>query len=115
MRGPYVSGTNIREAIPKAEASIRVTHAVHRQPRWESTMKPPTIGPKIGPIKAAAAYTETATPRSLGLKISAKTPGVTAIAAVPKKPMKNRQMRMVCRFCAVATGIWKMQKTAYPE
>jgi hypothetical protein len=65
----------------------------------------------MGPINAAAAYTETAIPRSFGLKISAKTPGVTAIAEVPKKPMKNRQMRIVYTFCATATGIWKMQKT----
>lgn len=34
--------------------------------------------------------------------------------ALAKKPPKNRQTKMVCKFCATATGIWKIAKIKNP-
>lgn len=45
MRGADVSGMAKRATIPMGAARMRVIHAVHRQPRYESTMNPPTMGP----------------------------------------------------------------------
>lgn len=45
MRGPEVSGMTYRPTRPTTAARISVIHAVHLQPRYESTTKPPTMGP----------------------------------------------------------------------
>lgn len=75
-------------------------------------MKPPMMGPSVGPMKVAAEKRHAATPRSIGSKKSANAPPTTARGAEAKKPPKKRQTKMVCKFVATATGIWKMAKMA---
>ncbi|EZF95606.1 hypothetical protein H113_04053 [Trichophyton rubrum MR1459] len=87
---------------------MRVIQLVHRQPRCEGTMNPPIIGPAMGPKKVAAQKPAAAIPRSTGSQRSTKAPPTTARVTEPKAPIKNRQMRIVARFCATATGIWNM-------
>lgn len=73
------------------------------------------IGPATGPINVAAANTATATPRSTGSQKSAKAPPTIANGAEAKHPPKKRQIMMVSKFCATATGIWNMANTVYPK
>ena len=68
------------------------------------------MGPAMGPIKVAAAKTQTATPRSTGPQKSASAPPTMANGAEAKAPPKKRHSMMVYRFCATATGIWKIAK-----
>jgi hypothetical protein len=70
----------------------------------------PMIGPAIGPMKVAAAKTQTAMPLSTGPKKSASAPPTIARGAEAKAPPKNRQSIIVYKFDATATGIWKMAK-----
>jgi len=95
---------------PKKAAMMRVMYAVHLQPRYDCVMKPPMIGPAIGPMNVAAAKTHTAIPLSTGPKKSARVPPTIARGAEAKTPPKNRHSMIVYRFCATATGIWKMAK-----
>jgi hypothetical protein len=113
--------------VPKKAAMMRVIQAVHLQPRYDCVMKPlfggqqvsrdieevvayPMIGPAIGPMNVAAAKTQTAMPLSTGPKKSARAPPTIARGADAKAPPKNRHSIIVYKFCATATGIWKMAK-----
>lgn len=68
-------------------------------------MKPPIIGPSVGPMNVDAPNSVIATPRLIGSKKSASAPPTTARGADAKKPPKKRQIMIVCRFVATATGI----------
>jgi hypothetical protein len=73
------------------------------------------IGPPTGPMNVAAAKTQTATPLSTGSQKSARAPPTIPRGADAKQPPMKRQIMIVSRFCATATGIWKIAKTAYPK
>jgi len=77
-------------------------------------MNEPMTGPATGPAKTAPAKTDVAMPRSMGSIKSTYMPPMMARGAEPNVPARKRQMKIVSRFCATATGIWKMQKTIMP-
>lgn len=94
---------------------INVIQEVHLQPRLDSVMKPPAIGPATGPAKPPAAKTHIAYARGIGSHKSASAPPTTARGAEAKKPPRNRPTHIVVMFRASATGIWKMANSANPE
>ena len=66
---------------------MRVIHSVHRHvTREDCPMKPPTIGPKIGPMKAALANTGNANTRSIGDQRSEMEPPAHVSGVEPKNP-----------------------------
>lgn len=73
-----------------------------------------TIGPKMGPTNKAAENIGIENPRSLWFQKSAKEPPMTLTGEEPIKPCRNRHTRTVSRFCATATGIWKIAKMVKP-
>src|SRR5271155_4842105 len=100
--------------MPNAVPTMRVIHAVHLQPKCYSVMKPPTTGPATGPTNVAPVNTDIATPLSSGPQKSTKVPLTTVNGDEPKDPEEKRHSIIVSRFCATATGIWKMQKMLNP-
>ena len=72
--GSNVSGMIKNPSVEKKNAIIAVIYSVHRQPRYDIVINPPTTGPATGPMKVAAAKTATAIPRFTGSNISANIP-----------------------------------------
>ena len=60
--GGYVSGMVTAPRIHRAPVKIAIKPSTHRQPSV-SPRNPPAIGPKVGPMKGAAAKTDMARPR----------------------------------------------------
>ena len=60
--GGYVSGMVRAPMIHSAPVKMAIKPSTHRQP-LVSPRKPPTIGPRVGPMKGAAAKTDMARPR----------------------------------------------------
>lgn len=86
-------------------------HIVHRQPRFSFfTVKLPIMGPIVGPMTMVAAQAMVASPRVRMSQRSTKTPGTTVTVATPQAPCMNRQIMMVCKFCAQATPTVKHMK-----
>ena len=60
--GGYVSGMVRAPRIHRAPVKIAIRPSTHRHP-LVSPRNPPTIGPRVGPMKGAAAKTDMARPR----------------------------------------------------
>lgn len=80
-------------------------YMVQRQPRYDSTMKPPMKGASRGPVKTAMLKMVMAMPRVALLNMSEKTAATTARGHAPKKPAKKRQIKTVCRSFPVPTAM----------
>lgn len=115
IRAAEVSGTTNNPIPPRKAAMINVIQDVQRQPRCDSVMNPPAIGPATGPANPPAAKTQMAYDLGIGSQRSASAPPTTARGADAKKPPKKRPTQIVVMFCASATGIWKMAKSAKPK
>ena len=91
---------------------IEARYMVHRQPRYDSTMKPPIKGARSGPVKTAMEKIVIAMPRVALLNMSEKTAATTARGHAPKNPAKKRQIKTVCKSLPVAQA---MEKTENPN
>jgi hypothetical protein len=70
---------------------VHVVEDVHLQEIKElCTIKPPIIGPRIGPKKAAFAKIGNIKVLSLGFQISEREPPAQTRGVLPKKPAKKR-------------------------
>lgn len=86
--GSNVSGMMKNPRAEKKNAMMAVIYSVHRQPRYDMVINPPTTGPATGPMNVAAANTATAIPRSTGSNISASMPPFWS-QLEPKQRMKT--------------------------
>jgi len=87
-----------KEAIQRAIETMREIHDVQRQPRYDWVIKPPMIGPQVGPTNVAVAKQQIATPRVIGSNISPRAAPTIASGAPPATPPKNLQSMMVYKF-----------------
>ena len=89
-----------------APENIIEIHNVHLQFLY-SAAKPPTIGPRIGPIKGAKQKRHMAKDLSYGslAHISEIVPPATAMAGETTKPVKKRSTRIDSMFCESPTPI----------
>ncbi len=88
---------------------INVTHSVHRHDTSEdSPMKPPTTGPRIGPMKAALAKTGNMYVRSMGLQRSEMEPPAQVSGEDPKKPAMKRKTSWAPMLGARAEAMMKI-------
>lgn len=115
IRAAEVSGMTKNPTLPVVAAMMSVIQEVHRQPRYDSAMKPPAMGPATGPANPPAAKMQIAYARGIGSHKSASAPPTMANGADAKKPLRNRPTQIVATFCASATGIWKMANSANPK
>ena len=110
MTGGYVSSRKKKSRTKVVKPMIEARYWVHRQPRYEVTMKPPIKGASRGPVKTAMEKSVTAMPRVLLSNMSEKTAATTASGQAPKKPLKKRQRRMVWMSLPVAQAREKSEK-----
>ena len=88
---------------------INVIHSVQRQDTSEdSPMKPPTTGPKIGPMNAALANTGNMYVRSIGLQRSEMEPPAQVRGVEPKNPAMKRKASWAPIFGARADAMMKI-------
>lgn len=71
-------------------------------------------GPNVGPEKTREMQNAIATPRLAGLQQSVMMPPRTAMGATPKKPERNRPMKMVARLWPWAGIKVKREDNATP-
>ena len=90
-------------------ATISTTHISHRHPAL-CAMKPPQIGPRIGPKRMPMEYIATALPRCDATKRSAMTPVPMVMHALPPTPARKRIAIKPPRFGASAQPSVKAQK-----
>lgn len=84
-------------------------YSVQRYPRSDITMKPPMNGAINGPVKTVIEKIVMAIPRVRLSNMSEKTAATQVRGHAPKNPLKNRQMRSVCKSFETATEMLKME------
>jgi len=104
ITGGYVSSRNNKSKKKATNPMMAVSHEVHLQPRDDSTMNPPMNGARRGPVKTVMENKVIARPRVRLSNISEKTAATTANGQAPKRPPKNREIKIVCRSFPEATA-----------
>ena len=91
---------------------ISVIQNVHSHPRY-CPAKPPTTGPRTGPIIPPSANTDTYLPLLLVGMVSAITPPPTVNGAAPAQPARNRKTKRLANEFARAQPRVKATKATF--
>jgi hypothetical protein len=75
-----------------------------------SFMKPPSNGPRGGPMKGDIVNSIIGGPTLAGTKRSDTVPAATDKKALPASPPRNRPTRIVCMFRPTAQGMLHSRK-----